>query len=793
MKKFALLALLLNSAYGQSAPELCQQLVMDGSGSDAKARTALMKLSHSAVLQGKDNQLKHEAALLKKLNTTKSQDLATFLLQQLEICGTEKSLPVIAKLLNDPQIGENAASTLTKLATYDPSLASELLITAYNKATDKKAYLLNAMSILKLKDSRSLTAYRSQAQTKSLNKQPALQGLAVAGQKQDSKLILDSFTKAEKIFRGRAFRLNLVYAKNLAQVDKSSALKHLSALQSGLNKSDIPYQTGILSVKMKIQGVSAALLQSLSKANIHTQSAVTRLLKSGQYGNPTETIIKLVKASPDEVFYLQALTAVAPAKAAPYISQALNSKNAETKNAAVALSKNFGSDFAPSLIKTLMAKGEITKEEIQIAKSMIHPAKVSEITALWQNLSPALEIAFIDMTAQIREPEVAAKVIAATGSQDSKVKRAAQKVLKDVVSPADLRQLIQLLNAESSSSAVRYIQAGVASSIAQSDDSVAVKLAKMLNQKRNDKLLVAFAKSNKEQVLPLLHKDLLSGKSELQKETIKTLSSMSPELSCSLLTLAVTKTIDDRNKILAVRALSSAVTQSSEPNTKKKEYLEKALKAKPAAKEAKMLQDILNKLSTPKKKKRKAGPTSSGAGYSPLFHGKDLSHWDNEGDYKVKDGVIYGTNGNLWSKKTYKNFSLKFEFKLHPATNNGLAIRTPKGQRPIELQIIDNQHPKYKKIKDYQRHGSLYSYAPAKTGFLKSAGEWNQQEVICDGSMLTVILNGTKILEADLKTVKQVPGSRYKINYINEATEGRIGFLGHRTPIEIRQVEIKEL
>ena len=111
----------------------------------------------------------------------------------------------------------------------------------------------------------------------------------------------------------------------------------------------------------------------------------------------------------------------------------MKSKNAEPKTAAVTLVKNFGPDFAPSLIKTLMTKGQISKEEIQVAKSMIHPAKVSEITALWENLSPALEIAFIDMTAQIREPEVAAKIITATNSQDSKVKRAAQKALKDVV------------------------------------------------------------------------------------------------------------------------------------------------------------------------------------------------------------------------------------------------------------------------------------------------------------------------------------------------------------------------
>ena len=32
----------------------------------------------------------------------------------------------------------------------------------------------------------------------------------------------------------------------------------------------------------------------------------------------------------------------------------------------------------------------------------------------------------------------------------------------------------------------------------------------------------------------------------------------------------------------------------------------------------------------------------------------------------------------------------------------------------MEFQILDDVHPKYKNIKEYQAHGSVYGIAPAK-------------------------------------------------------------------------------
>mgnify|MGYP000751565466 CR=1 FL=1 len=59
----------------------------------------------------------------------------------------------------------------------------------------------------------------------------------------------------------------------------------------------------------------------------------------------------------------------------------------------------------------------------------------------------------------------------------------------------------------------------------------------------------------------------------------------------------------------------------------------------------------------------------------------------------------------------------------------------------MELQILDNTAPMYAKLQPYQYHGSVYGIIPAKQGFLKSVGEWNEEEVIAQGNKIKVILN----------------------------------------------------
>lgn len=189
-------------------------------------------------------------------------------------------------------------------------------------------------------------------------------------------------------------------------------------------------------------------------------------------------------------------------------------------------------------------------------------------------------------------------------------------------------------------------------------------------------------------------------------------------------------------------------------------------------------------------------------GFILLFNGQDLTGWQgNTKGYTAENGkiVLYPDrgDGNLFTEKEYADFVLRFEFKLTPGANNGLGIRTPlEGDAAyvgMELQILDNTALIYKDLKPYQYHGSIYGVVPAKREFLKPVGEWNAQEVIANGPKIQVILNGVILVDADIEAASKGgtmdgndhPGLKRKSGYI--------GFLGHGSVVEFRNIRIKEL
>jgi hypothetical protein len=110
----------------------------------------------------------------------------------------------------------------------------------------------------------------------------------------------------------------------------------------------------------------------------------------------------------------------------------------------------------------------------------------------------------------------------------------------------------------------------------------------------------------------------------------------------------------------------------------------------------------------------------------------------------------------------------------------------------IEIQILDDRHEKYKGwLRPEQHTGSIYDVVPARTHFQRPAGEWNEQEIVADGSHIKVTLNGTVIVDFDLSLIreesvlKKHPGLRRPSGYI--------GLLGHRSLVEFRNIRVKRL
>lgn len=192
------------------------------------------------------------------------------------------------------------------------------------------------------------------------------------------------------------------------------------------------------------------------------------------------------------------------------------------------------------------------------------------------------------------------------------------------------------------------------------------------------------------------------------------------------------------------------------------------------------------------------------SGFTTLFNGKNLDGWvGNKESYFVDNGTITINpkgntgGGNLYTEKEYSDFIFRFEFQLTPGANNGLGIHAPLGgdaaYQGKELQILDNTAEKYAKLKEYQYHGSVYGVIPAKRGYLKPVGEWNQQEVEVKGTTIKITLNGTVIVNGDYETASKNGTIDGRDHPGLQRTTGHIGFLGHGDVLSFRNIRIKEL
>jgi len=185
--------------------------------------------------------------------------------------------------------------------------------------------------------------------------------------------------------------------------------------------------------------------------------------------------------------------------------------------------------------------------------------------------------------------------------------------------------------------------------------------------------------------------------------------------------------------------------------------------------------------------------------YVSIFNGKDFSGWKGSiSNYQIIDNAIQckkGKGGTIYTEKKYQDFSVILDFMLPEGGNNGLAIRYPGVGNAAyhgmcELQILDNNHPRYATLDPRQYHGSAYGIVPAKRGFLKNSGKWNSQLVTVQGSRINVILNDELILDADLSKVESFMGNKSHPGLT--LLEGHFGFAGHKDPVAFRNIRIKE-
>lgn len=182
-------------------------------------------------------------------------------------------------------------------------------------------------------------------------------------------------------------------------------------------------------------------------------------------------------------------------------------------------------------------------------------------------------------------------------------------------------------------------------------------------------------------------------------------------------------------------------------------------------------------------------------GFVDLFNGKDLDDWSIQGGltgFDVVDGVIRSETNRYgrwlyYNKKEFSDFVLKVEWRIAPKGNAGVYIRAPKLGNPTyrayEVQISCEDPPR----EDLKCTGSLFSYVPPNPRPEETPEIWRTFEITCQGTMITVKLDGEQVVEHDQST---------NIETKMKPLKGLIGIQDAYKPgtwVEYRSVKIKEL
>lgn len=189
-----------------------------------------------------------------------------------------------------------------------------------------------------------------------------------------------------------------------------------------------------------------------------------------------------------------------------------------------------------------------------------------------------------------------------------------------------------------------------------------------------------------------------------------------------------------------------------------------------------------------------AGTSNSAEpGFLGLFNGVDFAGWKfsesapEKRSWRIAQGVLVNEVANernycdLFTEQSFKDFELRLEFKVAPGGNSGVYLR---GR--YEVQILDDAgDPQPKRYSS----GAIYNDLPPSVVASRPAGQWQTLVVTLAGNRVSVILNGTNVIQNKTLGVPFKPP--FQSALLNQA--GPIWLQGRYGNVSFRNLRIREL
>ncbi|MDE3183369.1 MAG: DUF1080 domain-containing protein [Bacteroidota bacterium] len=163
-----------------------------------------------------------------------------------------------------------------------------------------------------------------------------------------------------------------------------------------------------------------------------------------------------------------------------------------------------------------------------------------------------------------------------------------------------------------------------------------------------------------------------------------------------------------------------------------------------------------------------------------LFDGQTMKQWHATGpnQWIVENGMLRSphSGSNLVSNRTFRDFKLHIEFRYPKESNSGVYLR---GR--YEVQVIDSKGMEPSSV----LLGGIYGFLAPSEMVAKAAGEWQSYDITLIGRMVTVYVNGKKVI-----CNEEIPGITGGALDSDEGAPGPIYLQGDHGPIDYRNIII---
>ena len=126
--------------------------------------------------------------------------------------------------------------------------------------------------------------------------------------------------------------------------------------------------------------------------------------------------------------------------------------------------------------------------------------------------------------------------------------------------------------------------------------------------------------------------------------------------------------------------------------------------------------------------------------------------------------------------RKFTDFKLHAEFRYPKGSNSGVYLR---GR--YEVQIVDD----YGEAADSHGSGGIYGFLTPSVNAAKKPGEWQTLDVTLVGRVVTVVLNGERVI--DRQTIPGITGGALDSN---EGEPGPIFLQGDHGPVDFRNLSL---